>query len=850
MNFSHPAEISIDLLKLSVPFFILIFSSYLFTKLFKIENLIDKLFGIFLFGWAQIILSIEILSLFKALDLQNLYFAHSIFLVISVLLCLLKRKKLKINFKLIWNSIRSFFQGIQLNKIIKTVIILWLIIVFITIIYFGLNIPPYEYDSMTYHLTRAAFWMQNHSINHYYTYDVRQTVFPLNTEIGQLWIMIFTKSDSLVFLVQFFSFIFCLLVIYKILRLLNFNKAISVFSVFVFTCLDEVLLQSNNTQNDLNSAVFLGLALYFMLKIFKDKLQNYNKQISNIDIFTSNSNLDNKNVISTDLYLYICTGISAGIAIGVKGYVYLYILGLIVFGLAYGKQNRKKYIKVGYILLFSTIGLILFAGYNMVANYISYGNPIVDDMTSGFMRIKNPDIKTFILNSLKHTFSFYQFNGQDFNTVGFLNQKIFYGIQNLLHINISPSVIDRPNFPFYFSSNPIHSDLSYYGPIGYFFILPSLIFCILFFIFDKKLRRDKEYLNKFIKCLVISIVPVVYFISYVTIFRWQPWCGRFFMAFMLILMINFAFLLEILSRYKKQIIFLILLFIITFVSIFNSFYVLFKNQKINMFTKKGYSIFSVDYNTRRYFNFKENGEKFFNLKRFVDSKIQQNSNLGISLASVDWPYILFGDKFERKLKYIPKEEILENDIIKILKDNNLSGILLKSNVKNYGSPDMDNVLNRYDVYEKLVDKQLLKIDYKNYNNYLKPLNQCQISASNNKILLTISGDDPSFELNFPEHSENNSYLIVLKIDAPTDCFVQLFYKLTGQNYSEENSQKVDIKIGEDNLVYFFLRNLKEIQSLRLDPVNVPYDTKIKFIEINRLKDLKFDILNDYLLIYK
>jgi len=849
MNSPHYILIIKDLLKLFAPFFILVFSSYFFTKSFKIENFTDKLFGVFLFGWAQIILSVEILSIFKALNLQNLYFIHAIFLVISVLLCVIKRKKLKINFKLIQTGIRSFFQGIQLNKIFKTIIIVWLVIVLITIIYFGLNIPPYEYDSMTYHLTRAAFWMQNHTINHYYTYDVRQTVFPVNTEIGQLWIMILTKSDSLVFFVQFFSFIFCLLVIYKTLRLLNFNKAVSIFSVFVFTCLDEVLLQSNNPQNDLTSAVFIGLTLYFMIKSFKERdpdLINSNSVLTG----TTNKNLYVIRKPSLNLFSFVCIGIASGIAVGVKGYVYLYILGLIVFGLIYGKQNKAKYVKVGYILLFSVIGIFLFAGYNLIANYIDYGNPVVDEMTAGFMRIASPTIKTFISNILRHIFSFYQLNGQDFNTIGFLNQKIFYGIHNLLNINIPSEIIDRPNFPFYFSGNPIHSDLSYYGPIGYFCILPSLVFCILFFIFDKGLRRNKAYFNKLKDCVIISSIPIVYFISYVFIFKWQPWCGRFYMGFVLILMVDFALLMDILGGYKKKTIFIIVASIIIVVSIFNSFYILYKNPKINIFPNQGKSIFSIDYDSRRYFNFGEEGEEFLNLRNFVDSKIAQKSDLGISISSIDWPYILFGDKYQRNLKYISREEILKNDIEEIIKKNDLDGIVVKSKVKEFGSPDMDNILFRYDTYEKLVDKQLLKIDYKNYKDYLKPLNQCQISDVNDKIWVKVSGDDSSFELNFPEQSENNSYFIVLKIDAPADCFVQLFYKLTGQNYSEENSQKVNIKIGEDNLVYFFLRNSGEIQSIRLDPLNISYDTKIKFIEINRLKDLKFDILNDYLLIYR
>ena len=691
MGTPHFISISIDLLKLLTPILIVFFSSCLFLKKLEVNNFIDKLLAVFLFGWAQIILSIEVLSLLKAITFTNLYIVHSLFLLVSAALYLFSKKHLKISFSLFFHNLKNSLKGIKLNKTLKIIICIWLIIIFLTIIYFGLNIPPYESDAMAYHLTRAAFWMQNQSINHYFTYDVRQTVFPVNTELGQLWIMIFTKSDSLVFLVQFLSFIFLLLALYKILRTLNFNKSISIFSVFVFSCLDVILLQSYSPQNDLTAAAFLAVTVYFLLKVLKEN--------------------------STNLFSFICIGISAAIAIGVKGYVYLYILGIAIFVLAYKKFNLLKLKKIFLILIFSLAGIILFSSYNLISNYIQYGNPIVDDITVNFMRVSSPSIKTFISNFFRHIFSFYQFNGQDFSTISIVNQKIFYGVHNILNINLPASVIDRVNYPFSFSANPLDSDLSYYGLIGYFFILPSLFFSTLFFIFDKKLKTNPDYFNKFKDCLYISIIPAIFFISYISIFKWQPWCGRFFMAFMLILMADFALLIEIIFKYKKKIIAVILISFIISISIFNSFFVLFKNEKINMFSRYGHSVFLADYNDRRYFNSGEKAQKYLNLKNFTDKNVSQNANLGISLPSVDWTYVLFSDKYQRTLKYIPKEEILNKNITDILKKYGLNALLIKTKEKDSGAPDTDNILFKADVYNKLQGKNFII-----FNDYFLILN--------------------------------------------------------------------------------------------------------------------------------
>ena len=136
-----------------------------------------------------------------------------------------------------------------------------------------------------------------------------------------------------------------------------------------------------------------------------------------------------------------------------------------------------------------------------------------------------------------------------------------------------------------------------------------------------------------------------------------------------------------------------------------------------MFSKYGHSIFYADYIDRRYFNSGEKAQKYLNLKNFTDKNVSQNANLGISLPSVDWTYILFGDKYQRTLKYIPKEEILNKDITDILKNYGLNALLIKTKEKDSGAPDTDNILFKADVYNKLQGKNFII-----FNDYFLILN--------------------------------------------------------------------------------------------------------------------------------
>ena len=315
-------ETIISFLKLIIPFCLISFVSLFLIKVLKIEDILDKIILLFLFNWCQIILNIEILSIFKIINSHTLLLAHLFWFSVVLFFSIKNKFNYKIRIGIIKSRLTDFYNGIKINKILKNILIVWLLLIMFTTFFIGVSVPPNNWDSMTYHLARVAFWRQNTTLNHYFTNNSRQTIMPINAEVGLLWIILFTNNDRLAFLVQWTVFVLSLIVLYKMLKICKFSKKISFLSIFVFSCLTMVIMQASTTQNDLTLAVLVLIAVYFAL------------------VFLKKQNID--------LRYIIFSSISLGIAIGVKGYSYLFIPGFYLFMLLYKGNFKIRLKKITY----------------------------------------------------------------------------------------------------------------------------------------------------------------------------------------------------------------------------------------------------------------------------------------------------------------------------------------------------------------------------------------------------------------------------------------------------------------------------------------------------------------------
>jgi len=126
--------------------------------------------------------------------------------------------------------------------------------------------PPNNWDSMTYHLSRAAYWLQHGGIG--YVPDAhtqRQNAFLPNSELQILFTLLFLRGDGAAALPQLLAEGALLLAVAGIARRLGFSRAAAVFAALVTATLTQVALQATTTQNDLSVAALVAVAVYFLL---------------------------------------------------------------------------------------------------------------------------------------------------------------------------------------------------------------------------------------------------------------------------------------------------------------------------------------------------------------------------------------------------------------------------------------------------------------------------------------------------------------------------------------------------------------------------------------------------------
>ena len=806
--FDYKLEIILSFLKILLPLIPISFVSIFFIKILKFADFIERVLLLFLFNWVQIIVSIEILSLFKSVSLIPLI----IFYTILAIVCLIITLKKKINFKFNFSELKpitvNFFNKLEINKVLKIIIIVWLLVIISIILFFGLYASPSNYDSMTYHLARVGFWKQNQSINHYFTWAEIQNQNPINAEVGLLWIIIFTNSDNIAFIVQWLSFVIILLALYKLLRLLNYSRGISLITVFVFSTLDIVILEAYSTQNDLVIACFIIITLFLLVKVSQSE--------------------------KIDLKYIIAAGFSVGLAIGTKGYSYLFIPGFLLFFIIYGKNNKVKFLKLLYVILFSIAGVFFLASYNFLQNFLSYGNIFSSTQFIESTSIKNPNFSTFVSNFIRHIDSFYQLYELDFGTVGTLIKKITYFIHNKIGLDISSRVTTWPGVYFYFSNLRTNFDESYFGPVYFFFILPSIFYNFLLFIFLRLWKRGLDLVNRYKNSLIISIIPICFFIGYTFIFKWEPYTGRLMVAFALLTMICFAELIDLLKATRLKYFYVIVIYMLIIMSMASSCLPLFKGDYIS---PKSIDL-NISYEDRRSWSIDE-------VKDVIDLTLPKNYKLGLILYTGDWVYILFDNDFNNSLMYISEEEWNNKDIKEILSDNNLDGLLINTNAE----PFINKILKP--VKEKMIGKSIIRIDKSNFNKYFKPLSACEFAASKEGVLIKVYGNDPYFETIFPvDFAEEKPAVMIITLKSNADACGQIFYGRTGSYYNEDDSERFEINEGI-NKIYIVIPDTKDIEKIRIDPINIDEDCMIEKIEINEYEGIDYESkkVNEYILFY-
>jgi hypothetical protein len=128
----------------------------------------------------------------------------------------------------------------------------------------ALATPLNDWDVLSYHAARAAFWKQQHGVGYIdNVVDDRLNANPPNAEIGQLATMLLSGNDRYIGLVQLLAYGALALGVAGLARRIGLHTREAVFAALAFSTLPVVILQASGGLNDLVVASFLLAAAYF-----------------------------------------------------------------------------------------------------------------------------------------------------------------------------------------------------------------------------------------------------------------------------------------------------------------------------------------------------------------------------------------------------------------------------------------------------------------------------------------------------------------------------------------------------------------------------------------------------------
>jgi hypothetical protein len=220
----------------------------------------------------------------------------------------------------------------------------------------ALAVRPNNWDSMTYHLARVAYWLQQDGLEHFHNGTVRQLANPINVEVLQAAAIELFETDRAATLVQWVALPGLATAIFCGARLVGFSVPAAVFAGALFTLLPQPVMQATSTQNDLMAGLFIAATLVFGARGLRDR---HHGELA-------------------------VAALALGLAVGAKG-TSLFALPAIALVLAVAVFAFRPPLRlVAWAAGLGLAGLIALGAFNYALNLDTYGDPLGGlDTTSG-----------------------------------------------------------------------------------------------------------------------------------------------------------------------------------------------------------------------------------------------------------------------------------------------------------------------------------------------------------------------------------------------------------------------------------------------------------------------------------
>lgn len=451
--------------------------------------------------------STEALSFFSRINQVSIFIFWMI-VSLSALLWLTKKRKwllfateAKFFCKMLWqNKLLALFCGIVTGLSVLTV--------------------PYNWDSMTYHLTRIMNWAQNQSVAHYASHSIRQIVSPTFHEFVCLQIFLLSdKRDALFHLVQCASYFTNAWLVYEISRKLGCTEKFCKVGILLFCAMPIAFGEALTTQNDNLACVFLLLFCYYLLDFL-----HIDRKIE-----ISKSSCGKVVIMSVCIGFGYLTKPTVSIGMAVMAIILLVICII----------RRDSVIKLVKLLCLSVPVILAVIIPEAVRNIHTFG-AIFTTITGPRQLVGTLDPRYLFINGLKN----FSFNlPVDFVTNSeHIIAAVVYKAAALLCVDINhPSISEDGRIFSLGSANSMGHDTAVNAAILY-----ISLGCFFWFLYHRKRA------GSFPK-LYTSMVAVLYIII-CSVIRWEPFVSRYMLPYLALLCPMAVIWIEDISLNAKNVI--------------------------------------------------------------------------------------------------------------------------------------------------------------------------------------------------------------------------------------------------------------------------------------------------------
>ncbi|MBA4135787.1 MAG: hypothetical protein C0518_00560 [Opitutus sp.] len=222
----------------------------------SVRHPIDRILAAATLAWTNIVLTSLALASFEQLGNTVWFFRTSLLLALVTWLAL--------------RWLKPEPAPLQREEIPATRLLLACGLTLAPLLYVAIRVAatyePNNYDTLTYHLPRAMYYIGQGDLAHFETGNPRQIYFPFNYNLLQLVVLLHNVPVQAINFINLFAWLTGGLALYRLCRLAALSANASLIATWLALTSTQVLAQGTATTNDLPTGVALLCALVFALR--------------------------------------------------------------------------------------------------------------------------------------------------------------------------------------------------------------------------------------------------------------------------------------------------------------------------------------------------------------------------------------------------------------------------------------------------------------------------------------------------------------------------------------------------------------------------------------------------------